>query len=55
MEAYSTDLSILIKILKEKWKDIYYLEIFGRKFCGEKGNFGLWIMEKELFFWEWKH
>ena len=19
-----------------------YLEIFGRKFCGKKGNFGLW-------------
>ena len=24
-----------------------YLEIFGRKFCGKKGNFGLWI--RKLF------
>ena len=24
-----------------------YLEIFGRKFCGKKGNFGLW--RKKLF------
>ena len=30
-----------------------YLEIFGRKFCGKKGNFGLW--RRKLFFWEWKH
>jgi hypothetical protein len=30
-----------------------YLEIFGRKFCGKKGNFGLW--GRKLFFWEWKH
>ena len=26
-----------------------YLEIFGRKFCGKKGNFGLW--RRKLFFW----
>ena len=25
-----------------------YLEIFGRKFCGKKGNFGLW--RRKLFF-----
>jgi hypothetical protein len=25
-----------------------YLEIFGRKFCGKKGNFGLW---RRKFFW----
>ena len=30
-----------------------YLEIFGRKFCGKKGNFGLW--RRKLFFGEWKH
>jgi hypothetical protein len=30
-----------------------YLEIFGRKFCGKKGNIGLW--RRKLFFWEWKH
>jgi hypothetical protein len=24
-----------------------YLEIFGRKFCGKKGNFGLW--RRKLF------
>ena len=27
-----------------------YLEIFGRKLCGKKGNFGLWRRK-----WEWKH
>jgi hypothetical protein len=30
-----------------------YLEIFGRIFCGKKGNFGLW--RRKLFFGEWKH
>jgi hypothetical protein len=25
-----------------------YLEIFGRKLCGKKGNFGLW--RRKLFF-----
>jgi hypothetical protein len=30
-----------------------YLEIFGRIFCGKKGNVGLW--RRKLFFWEWKH
>jgi hypothetical protein len=25
-----------------------YLEIFGRKFCGKKGNFGLW--RRKFFF-----
>jgi hypothetical protein len=30
-----------------------YLEIFGRKFCGKKGNFELW--RRKLFFGEWKH
>ena len=27
-----------------------YLEIFERKLCGRKGNFGLWRRK-----WEWKH
>jgi hypothetical protein len=27
-----------------------YLEIFGRIFCGKKGNFGLW--RRKLFFGE---
>ena len=30
-----------------------YLEIFGRKFCGKKGNLGLW--RRKLFLGEWKH
>jgi hypothetical protein len=36
----------LINIL-EKWKG--YLEIFGRKFLGKKGNFGLWRIVMENY------